>query len=91
MMSKDTRTEPDRLASLDELSFAITVGEDIQIVINNTEWYIGYDQDGRRVVAQNPDGPIHYIDPDDTDKVLDFVIDGKKIREQWRDIKIVAM
>jgi len=92
MTMKNMKNDSDHLDSLEELSFAIEVGEDIQIVINDIEWYIGFDHDGRRVIAQNPDGSIHYCNSnDDVDEVLDYVIDGKKIRDQWRDIVVVEL
>lgn len=90
MTNKNMKVNSNHLASLDELSFAIEVGEDIQIILNNTEWYIGYDQNGKRVIAQNPNGPVHYLD-DSVDAVLDFVINGKSIRDQWRNIIVVAL
>lgn len=82
----------DKLQSLEQLRTAIEIGMDIQIKINGIEWYIGYDQNGKQIVAQNSDGPVHYFKSDnDPDEVLDYVIGGKKIRDQWRDIVVVAM
>lgn len=74
--------------SLDELYNAIDVHLDIRIKINGSEWYIGSPQ-GPRIIASGDFN--HQFKSDDPNEVLNFVIDGKRIRDQWRDIEIVVM
>lgn len=46
----------------------------------------------KRIISKdNGDFDYHFKDTDDVDEILDYVIDGKKIRDQWQDIVIVAM
>lgn len=82
----------DKLQSLEQLRMTIEIGMDIQIKINGVEWYIGFDSEGKRIISKdNGDFDYHFKDTDDVDEILDYVIDGKKIRDQWQDIVIVAM
>lgn len=78
----------DRLVSLNELRSAIDVYMDIRLKINGTEWYIGAPQ-GPRIIAS--DDFSYQFKTNDPDEVLDYVINGKKIRDQWRDIEVIAM
>ncbi|WP_421428299.1 hypothetical protein [Lactiplantibacillus plantarum] len=82
----------DKLQSLEQLRMTIEIGMDIQIKINGVEWYIGFDSEGKRIISKdNGDFDYYFKDTDDVDEILNYVIDGKKIRDQWRDIVIAAM
>ncbi len=92
MIIKQVESDSNRLQSLDELRFALDVNMEIQIKINGIEWYIGSDHKGNRIISKdNGNFNYHFKFNDDTDEVLNYVIDGKRIRDQWRDIIIVSM
>ncbi|MBO2713208.1 hypothetical protein DA799_14060 [Lactiplantibacillus plantarum] len=92
MVVRRVKADSDHLESLEQLRFALDVRMEIQIKINDVEWYIGFDSEGKRIISKdNGDFDYHFKDTDDVDEILDYVIDGKKIRDQWRDIVIVAM
>ncbi|WP_236008196.1 hypothetical protein [Levilactobacillus andaensis] len=80
----------DRLQALEQLRLEIEIHMDIQIKINNTEWYIGWPK-GSLLISKNNGEFEHDFKSGDSKEVLDYVVDGKKIRDQWRDIVIVAM
>lgn len=91
-MVKRVQTDSDHLDSLEQLRFALEVYMEIQIKINGVEWYIGFDHKGKRIISKdNGNFDYHFKDTDDVDEVLDYVIDGNKIRDQWRSIVIIAM
>lgn len=84
--------DSDRLTSLEELRFALDVHMEVQIKINGVEWYIGSDDKGNSIISKdNGDFDHQFKSNDDPDEILDYVIDGKKIRDQWREIKVIAM
>ncbi|EQM55007.1 hypothetical protein N692_10445 [Lactiplantibacillus plantarum EGD-AQ4] len=80
----------DKLQSLQQLRVTIEIGMDIQIKIHDTEWYIGPLQ-GKRLISKNNDDFMHMFETDNPDEVLNDVIDGQRIRDQWRDVVIVSM
>lgn len=80
----------DKLQSLQQLWVTIEIGMDIQIKIHDTEWYIGPLQ-GKRLISKNNGDFMHMFETDNPDEVLNYVIDGQRIRDQWRDIVIVSM
>jgi len=80
----------DQLQTLEQLRLTIEIGMDIQIKINGIEWYIGMPQ-GRLIISKDNGNFLHQFETNNPDEVLDYVIDGKRIRNQWRDIVIVAM
>ncbi|ETY74129.1 hypothetical protein LFAB_08815 [Lactiplantibacillus fabifermentans T30PCM01] len=85
---RPSKPNDDRFESLNQLREALEMFLEIRILINNVEWYIGTPQ-GPRIIAS---GDFDYTFPtDDADAVLDYVVDGKHIRDQWRDIRIIVM
>lgn len=90
MTLNDIDPYSDKLKSLDQLKMTIEVGMDIQIKINGVEWYIGMPQ-GRLLISKDNGNFMHEFSTNNPGNVLDYVIDGKKIRDQWRDIVIVSM
>ena len=92
MASENVDPYSDKLRSLEELRFDLEVHMEVQIKINGIEWYIGSDQVGHAIISKNNgDFCYHFKSDEDPDEILDYVIDGKKIRDQWRNIIVVAM
>lgn len=78
----------DRFTSLEELKDSIEIGLDIECYINKQRYYIGWSQ-GKRVIAKCPDVEgIHFETLED---MLDYVIEGKKLKDSWKDIQIRSM
>ena len=90
MILDDIDPYSDKLKSLKQLQMTIEIGMDIQIKIHDVEWYIGEPQ-GKLIISKDNGNFMHEFTTNNPDEVLDYVIDGKRIRDQWRGIVIVSM
>lgn len=78
----------DRFNSLEELKESIELGLDIECYINNQRYYIGW-SNNERVIALCPDG--EGVRFNKLEEMLDYQIEGKTLRELWKEIVIRSM
>lgn len=78
----------DRLESLEELTKAIDMRLDIEFSLYGKRYNIS--TDGTPFIALCPDGDGDYY-LDARDMLENHRIDGKPLREIWRDFEVLAM
>lgn len=78
----------DKFKNLDELQDSIEMGLDIECYIYGKRYYIGW-SNNKRVIALCPDGDGDFFDS--LEDMLEFLIEGKPIKDIWQDIVIRSM
>lgn len=77
-----------KFVSLDDLRQSIDMHLDIEFYLGDNRYNISW-LGNKPFVALCPDGWC--IDCTTTDEVLDCIVDGMPLRDQWYKIKIIAM
>lgn len=78
----------DRLESLDELANAIDIGLDLEFYLHGKRYNIS--TDGMPFIAICPDGDGSYY-RNARDMLINHIVDGKPLKDQWQDLQILAM